>query len=52
MIEIFTIYLDDLYDKKTDRYLHLILATTFFIKIDLEQVQIEIKNIFLEKFFF
>ena len=51
MIEIFTIYFDDLYDKKTDRYLHLILTTTFFIKIvDLEQVQIEIKkNIFLQK---
>ena len=32
MIEIFTIYFDDLYDKKTDRYLHLILTTTFFNK--------------------
>ena len=31
--------------KKIDRYLHLILTTTSFIKIvDLEQVQIEIKK--------
>ena len=53
MIEIFAIYFDDLYDKKTDRYLHLILTTTFFIKIDLEQAQIEIKkNIFFKKNFF
>ena len=35
--------------KKIDRYLHLILTTTSFIKIvDLEQVQIEIKK---KKFF-